>query len=101
MTNVECFKAYDIRGIVPDQLNDDIAYKIGRAFAEFLGEMAMTIYKSDELALAVVDAVTAMSKGQEPDYNDDFSYNNGVKIMKSLLCDPELIDYSNVNKVAY
>lgn len=36
MTNVECFKAYDIRGIVPDQLNDDIAYKIGRAFAEFL-----------------------------------------------------------------
>ena len=33
-----------------------------------------------------------MSKGQEPDYNDDFSYNNGVKIMKSLLCDPELIE---------
>ena len=65
------------------------------------GDMAMTIYKSDELALAVVDAVTAMSKGQEPDYNDDFSYNNGVKIMKSLSCDPELIDYSNVNKVAY
>ncbi|HEX2999847.1 MAG TPA: phosphomannomutase/phosphoglucomutase [Armatimonadota bacterium] len=26
------FKAYDIRGTVPDQLNEEIAYKIGRAF---------------------------------------------------------------------
>lgn len=29
----ECFKAYDVRGRVPDQINDDIAYRIGRAFA--------------------------------------------------------------------
>ena len=31
------FKAYDIRGTVPDQLNEDLAYKIGRAFVTFLG----------------------------------------------------------------
>lgn len=31
-----CFKAYDIRGRVPDQLNEEIAYRIGRAFAEVL-----------------------------------------------------------------
>jgi len=30
------FKAYDVRGIYPEQLNEDIAYKIGRAFVEFL-----------------------------------------------------------------
>ncbi|TVS09641.1 MAG: phosphomannomutase [Gammaproteobacteria bacterium] len=30
------FKAYDIRGRVPDQLNDDIAYAIGRAYAELI-----------------------------------------------------------------
>jgi phosphomannomutase len=30
------FKSYDIRGIVPSQLNDDIAYAIGRAFVEVL-----------------------------------------------------------------
>ncbi len=30
------FKSYDIRGIVPAQLNDDIAYAIGRAFVEVL-----------------------------------------------------------------
>jgi len=30
------FKSYDVRGIVPAQLNDDIAYAIGRAFVEVL-----------------------------------------------------------------
>jgi len=31
---ITCFKAYDVRGRVPDQLNEDIARRIGRAFAE-------------------------------------------------------------------
>ena len=32
-----CFKAYDVRGRVPDDLNEEIAYKIGRAYtAHFL-----------------------------------------------------------------
>ncbi len=36
MSDLTCFKAYDIRGSVPEQLNDDIAYRLGRAFvAEF------------------------------------------------------------------
>ncbi len=29
-----CFKAYDIRGKLGEELNDDIAYRIGRAYAE-------------------------------------------------------------------
>ncbi len=29
-----CFKAYDIRGRVPDQIDENIAYRIGRAFAD-------------------------------------------------------------------
>ncbi len=28
-----CFKAYDVRGVVPDQLNEELAYRIGRAYA--------------------------------------------------------------------
>ena len=31
-----CFKAYDVRGRVPDELNVDIAYRIGRAYAEIV-----------------------------------------------------------------
>lgn len=34
MQQITCFKAYDVRGRVPDQLNEDIAYRIGRAYAE-------------------------------------------------------------------
>lgn len=30
---LSCFKAYDVRGVVPDQLDEDLAYRIGRAYA--------------------------------------------------------------------
>lgn len=40
---MEAFKAYDIRGRVPDQLNDDIAYKIGRAFAQTVGTGSVVV----------------------------------------------------------
>jgi phosphomannomutase len=33
---INCFKPYDIRGRIPDQLNEDIAYRIGRAYAAWL-----------------------------------------------------------------
>ncbi|MEY2908111.1 MAG: hypothetical protein RLZZ602_634, partial [Pseudomonadota bacterium] len=33
---VTCFKAYDVRGRVPDQLNEDIALRIGRAYAQVI-----------------------------------------------------------------
>ncbi len=34
MAKIPGFKAYDIRGKVPSELNTDIAYKVGRAFAK-------------------------------------------------------------------
>ena len=39
MPSLSCFKAYDIRGQAPSQLNDEIAYGIGRALvAELQGK---------------------------------------------------------------
>lgn len=35
MPKLTCFKAYDIRGRLGDELNEDIAYRIGRAYGEF------------------------------------------------------------------
>ena len=32
------FKAYDIRGIYPDEINEDIIFKIGRAYSDILKE---------------------------------------------------------------
>ena len=35
LNQLNCFKAYDIRGRLPDVLNEDIAWRIGRAYAEY------------------------------------------------------------------
>ncbi len=40
---IDCFKAYDVRGRVPDQLNEDIAYRIGRAFVQFLDAKSVVV----------------------------------------------------------
>ena len=37
MVDPSIFKAYDIRGVYPDELDEDIAYKVGQAFVAFLG----------------------------------------------------------------
>ena len=34
MAKLNCFKAYDIRGELGEELNEDIAYRIGRAYGE-------------------------------------------------------------------
>jgi phosphomannomutase len=36
MNSLTCFKAYDIRGQLGEELNEDIAYRIGRAYGEYL-----------------------------------------------------------------
>ena len=58
------FKAYDIRGTVPDQLDDDLARALGTAFARFTGAprllMARDMRPSGEtLTAAFADGATA------------------------------------------
>lgn len=36
MSKITCFKAYDVRGRVPEELDEDIAYRIGRGYAAFV-----------------------------------------------------------------
>lgn len=43
MKSLSCFKAYDIRGKVPEDLNVELAYKIGRAFVAELGAKSVVI----------------------------------------------------------
>lgn len=38
-----CFKAYDIRGKLGTELNEDIAYRIGRAYGEYLHPKTMVL----------------------------------------------------------
>jgi len=41
--NLTCFKAYDIRGRLGDELNEDIAYRIGRAYAQHLNAQRVVV----------------------------------------------------------
>ncbi|WP_432525376.1 phosphomannomutase CpsG [Serratia sp. BFP-2025] len=43
MTELTCFKAYDIRGQLGSELNDEIAYRIGRAYGEYLLPKAVVL----------------------------------------------------------
>lgn len=63
MTNkLSCFKAYDIRGKLGNELNEDIAYRIGRAYGEYLkpkdivlgGDVRLT---SESLKLALANGL--------------------------------------------
>ncbi|HEX5764739.1 MAG TPA: phosphomannomutase, partial [Woeseiaceae bacterium] len=57
---INSFKAYDIRGQIPNDLNPDIAYRIGNATVEFLGARTMVLGRDIRLTSAeFADAVAA------------------------------------------
>lgn len=60
---ITCFKAYDVRGRVPDQLNEAVAYRIGRAFASFLKAKSVVVghdirLSSPSITDALIDGIT-------------------------------------------
>lgn len=62
-TEITCFKAYDIRGRVPEQLNDVVAYRVGRAFVQHLGVKTVVVghdvrLTSEALTQALVRGLT-------------------------------------------
>ncbi|KPL86687.1 phosphomannomutase/phosphoglucomutase [Herpetosiphon geysericola] len=57
--NPGIFKAYDIRGIYPSELNEDVAFLIGRAFASFLQAEKVIVGRDMRTSgPAIFDAVT-------------------------------------------
>ena len=38
-----CFKAYDVRGKLGSELNEDIAYRIGRTYAQYLNAKCVVV----------------------------------------------------------
>ncbi len=57
-----CFKAYDVRGVVPTELNPEIAYAIGRAYADETGAKKVCVgydirLSGPELAEAITRAL--------------------------------------------
>ncbi|AWW34764.1 phosphomannomutase CpsG [Mannheimia varigena] len=62
MRKLTCFKAYDIRGQLGTELNTDIAYRIGRAFGQYLKPKSIVVggdvrLTSNELKSAVTNGL--------------------------------------------
>jgi phosphomannomutase len=58
------FKAYDVRGVVPDELDEDVARRIGASFAEWAGVSTIAVgydcrLSSPSLAASVRDGITS------------------------------------------
>jgi len=63
MGKINSFKAYDIRGKVPGELNSDLAYKIGRAYTDLLKAKKVVVgydirKSSGELSEALINGLT-------------------------------------------
>lgn len=61
MSSITCFKAYDIRGELLSQLNENVAYRIGRAFAENLS--AKTVVLGSDARKTSLPLKLALSAG--------------------------------------
>ena len=59
MTSITCFKAYDVRGRVPEELDEDVAYRIGRGYAEFVAPRTVAVGRDIRTSSpALADALT-------------------------------------------
>jgi phosphomannomutase len=50
LSPITCFKAYDLRGRIPSELNDDVAYRVGRAYADFLSPRQVVVGRDIRLS---------------------------------------------------
>lgn len=83
MAKIPGFKAYDIRGKVPSELNSGLAYKIGRALVKYLDAKTMVIGRdvrksSPELSEALSNGIT----------------DSGSNVVDLGLCGTEMIYYA-------
>ncbi|REL31473.1 phosphomannomutase CpsG [Thalassotalea euphylliae] len=61
MSTLTCFKAYDIRGKLGDELNEDVAYRVGRAFAQHLAAHSVVI--GGDVRLSTESLKAALAEG--------------------------------------
>ena len=110
MRPLTCFKAYDVRGRVPDQLNADIAWRIGRAYGQFLKPKNVVVghdvrFSSPDLSSALIrglneagaDVVNIGLCGTEEVYFQTFHSGVDGGIMVTASHNP--IDYNGLKLV--
>jgi phosphomannomutase len=61
VTSITCFKAYDLRGRIPNELNDDVAYRVARGYAQFL--LPKKVVVGRDIRLSSASLAEAVSRG--------------------------------------
>lgn len=111
VTDLGCFKAYDIRGKVPEALDADLAYRIGLAFVAELGARSVVVgedvrLESPALAAALrrglcdggADVLDLGLCGTEEVYFATFHHNSDGGIMVTASHNPK--GYNGMKLVA-
>jgi len=83
---IDSFKAYDIRGQIPNQLNPDICYRIGNATAEFLGAKRVVVGR--DMRLSSEEFADAVARGLE---------EAGVEVLDIGLCGTEMVYFATMH----
>ena len=84
---ITCFKAYDARGKVPDELNEDIVYRIGRAYAQFLKPQQVAVGR--DVRLSSNSLFTALTSGL---------MDSGVDVLDLGICGTEQVYFAAFNQ---
>jgi phosphomannomutase len=80
---IDCFKAYDVRGQIPNQLNADVCYRIGNATAEFLDARSVVVGR--DMRLSSGEFAEAVTRGL---------VEAGVDVLDIGLCGTEMVYFA-------
>lgn len=83
MEKLSSFKAYDIRGKVPSELNTDLAYKIGRTYPVLINAKKIVI--GHDIRKSSEEISSALAKGLT---------ESGVDVTDIGLCGTEMVYYA-------
>ena len=81
--DISCFKAYDIRGQIPNELNADICYRIGNATGEFL--KAKRVVVGRDMRLTSLEFSDAVIGGL---------IDAGIEVLDIGLCGTEMVYFA-------
>jgi phosphomannomutase len=82
------FKAYDVRGTYPDQMDEELAYRIGRAFPRVLSELQNT--PVDDLRVAVGRDMRLSAPGMVERYADGIA-DEGADVLDIGMAATEMV----------
>jgi phosphomannomutase len=83
MSHLPCFKAYDVRGRVPEDLDFRLAYRIGKAYAQHVRPRRVAVGR--DVRLSSEGLVDALSTGL---------MEAGVEVLDLGLCGTEQVYFS-------